>query len=125
MGAEAPEVAALQAASRNSRFVSPRVMARALARSGSMTAVALPAGRYSANDFKGPATAGSSDSIPSTGIPSAIFSSMPEIAGKPPISARARSRTSAVSSSSRVGGRSTLGTSPGSERWSATEKARI
>lgn len=125
IGAEAPEVAALHAASRNSRFVSPRVIARALERSGSTTAVALPSGRYSASDFNGPATAGRSDSMPSTGMPSAIFSSICEIAGNPPISARARSRTSGVSSSSRLGGRSTRATSPGSERWSATEKARI
>ena len=69
-----PEVAALQAASRNSRLVSPGVMARALERSGSTTAVAAPAGRYSASDERGPATAGRSDSMPSTGMPSAIFS---------------------------------------------------
>ena len=90
-----------------------------------MTAVAVPSGRYSTSDLSGPATAGSSDSMPSTGMPSAIFSSMPLMAGKPPMSALARSRTSAVSRSSRLGGRSTRGTSPGSERWSATENARI
>ena len=41
----APAVAALQAASRNSRFVSCSVIARATARSGSTRAPAVPAGR--------------------------------------------------------------------------------
>ena len=45
IGACAPEVAALQAASRNSRFVSPRVIARVTERSGSASAIADDSGR--------------------------------------------------------------------------------
>ncbi len=45
MGASAPAVAALQAALRNSRFVSPRLTARPATRSGASTATAAPSGR--------------------------------------------------------------------------------
>ena len=61
-------------------------------------------------------SAGVSDSIPSTGMPSAIFSSMPRRAGNSSFSWRARPRTWSVSSSSRLGTSATSLISPGSER---------
>ena len=79
----APAVAALHAASRNSRFVSPQgdragdgalgvdERDRRRPRAGSRRRVTMSS-----------TSAGMSDSMPSTGMPSAIFSSMPAEAGE-------------------------------------------
>ncbi len=63
--------------------------------------------------------------MPSTGMPSAILASIPAKLGNSCCISRARCRTAGVSSSSRLGGSSTLAIGSGSERWSATENSRI
>ncbi len=63
--------------------------------------------------------------MPSTGMPSAIFASICWRFGNSCCISRARWRTGALSSSSRLGGSSTEVISSSSERWSATANGRI
>ncbi len=62
--------------------------------------------------------------MPSTGMPSATFSSRPARLGNSCTISRARWRTGAVSSSSRLGASDTRSMGSGSDRWSATENER-
>ncbi len=61
--------------------------------------------------------------MPSTGMPSATFSSRPARLGNSCTISRARWRTAGVSSSSRLGASCTRSIGSGSDRWSATENA--
>ncbi len=107
-GASAPAVAACHAASKNSRFVSARLTARLATRSGDTTSTAPPSGRSAVRGERPGTSCGSRLSIPSTAMPSLIFSSSEPSAGKRGSRAAARSRTSSVSSSSRAGQSSTV-----------------
>ena len=96
-------------------------------RSGSASSTNDPAGiRSVSSSSSDPTSTGMSDSIPSTGMPSARRSSSSRSWGAfwcTVASAAARSRTGAVSSSSRHPGASSSSTGP-TERWSATAKSR-
>ena len=122
-GAWPPAIAAAsQAALKNSRFVCCRVSARAATfwEESSMTVQSV--GKKSLGGTSPGTNSGCRASIPSTGIPSAIFSSM---ASKPlysPWSCRARERTSSVSNISLTGGITTSPAGSSRERWSATAK---
>ena len=62
--------------------MSPRVIARVTERSGSTSATADALGQIVDDGHESSTSAGMSDSMPSTGMPSAIFSSMPAEAGE-------------------------------------------
>ena len=119
-----PDAAAAQLAPRNSSLVATRSWARVRTRSGSSTSTWVSCGSRSTSISISSTSAGASDSMPSTAMPSASLSVISRSCGWAWPSSAARRRTSSVSSSSRHGGahsRSTLSI----VRWSATAKLRI
>ena len=128
-GAVPPSDAVDQAASRNSSFVAARSWARVRTFSGSITTAMEPAGSWSRNGTMASTSTGARDSMPSTAMPPAIFSSMSAAAGSWDFRVAARDMTEGVIRISRHGGAwSSVGwCRPGavSERWSATANQRI
>jgi len=103
-GAVPPSEAVDHAASRNSSLVAARSCARVRTFSGSMTTEMEPAGSCSMNGTMASTRTGANDSMPSTAIPPAIFSSMSAAAGSWDFSVAARDITEGVIRISRQGG---------------------
>ena len=122
IGTDPPTAALDHDASRNSWLVRTSSIDRVRTRSGSHTTTWAPAGSSSSSRVSWSTSTGASASMPSTGMPSEMRSSMSVRPGKSVISALARARTSSVSSSSRHGGAHSPLSATSSERWSATLK---
>ncbi len=124
-GVEPPAAAPVQAAARNSSVVETRSNARLRIFSGSDNTTSESLGIISSTGIILSTSAGASDSMPSTAMPTLIFSSISAAPGSWSRNASARSLTRSVSSSSRQGGAHKPCSATSSERWSATANQRI